>query len=176
MVEKPLADKLNLGSGPDTRPDFLNVDALAYEGVDVVSDVRDLKFNPETFREIYAKDIIEHVTFHDAKKLLRDCFEWLKPNGTITVHVHNMPYLASQLSRNEDWNDDFHFEVLRWIYGVSATGDSADPYQYHYWGYSEKSLVKIMRGIGYHIVKTVIDCDGFGLLVVGFKKKNDGGK
>lgn len=170
------SEKLNLGCGADIREDYLNVDGYAYEGVDVVTDITKLTFPSESFSEILAKDVLEHLTFVDAKKLLRDCYDWLKPNGTIMLHVQNLPYLASHLCRNEDFDDKFHFEVLKWIYGVSAIGDSKSPFRYHHWGYSEKSLSKILQGIGFYVAQSTVDCEGFGLLVIACKRGNDGGK
>jgi predicted SAM-dependent methyltransferase len=165
-----MKSRLNLGCGADIRPEYLNVDMHSYDGVDIVADVATVKFPNESFTEILAKDIIEHLTFIDAKALLRKCFGWLQKGGNIVIHVQNMPYLAQQLSNDGDYDDPFHFEVLKWIYGVSAVGDSKSPGRFHHWGYSDKSLSKILQKIGFKVVKTQVDCEGFGLLVVAYKE------
>jgi len=167
--------RLNLGCGADIRPEYLNVDMHRYDGVDTVADIVTLNYPNESFIEILAKDIIEHLTFIDAKALLRKCYGWLKRGGTLMVHVHNMPYLAQQLANGGDYDDPFHFEVLKWVYGVSAVGDSKSPGRFHHWGYSEKSLSSILRKIGFKVVKTQVDCEGFGLLAIAYKEAGKNG-
>lgn len=166
MVEK---QKLNLGCGRDAKQDYLNVDLRKFEGVDIVADVRELKFSPNMFTEILAKDIIEHMSFEDAKKLLRNCLGWLKQKGILILHTQNMQYLASNLASGGDYSSDFHLEVLKWVYGSSGEGDTNYLHGFHRWGYSEKSLTKLLRDIGFQIAEAEIDCQGFGLYVVAFK-------
>jgi len=161
--------RLNIGSGADIREGYVNVDAHGYPGVDIVANILTVKFPPESFREILAKDILEHLTFMEAKWLVRKCFEWLKPKGIFTVHVQNLPYLAGELAKGGDYNTGFHLEILRWMYGVSAAGESVSPYRFHHWGYSKESMSRVLRTVGFRVVKAEVDCEGFGILLIGYK-------
>ena len=52
--------KLNLGSGIDIRPGYVNLDVAALPGVDVVHDLAELPLPFETaaFDEVLCKDIL----------------------------------------------------------------------------------------------------------------------
>jgi len=162
--------RLNLGCGGDIKPGYLNVDLKKREGVDLVANIMDLSFPSESFTEIFAGDILEHLYFSNAKKLLRNCYEWLKPHGTIIIHTSNMPFLARHLADGGDYNDDFHFEVLKWVYGIAPAGESDSPFMVHYWSYSKESLSHVLRQIGFRISHCEVDCGGFGLYVAAYKK------
>jgi predicted SAM-dependent methyltransferase len=113
--------------------------------------------------------LVEHLSFEDAKKLLRNCHEWLKPQGSLMVHIQNMPFLASQLANDGGYDDDFHFEVLKWVYGTSGEGETNHPYGFHRWGYSKTSFSRILKAVGFKVVDATVDCDGFGLLIIAVK-------
>jgi len=166
MVEKT---RLNLGCGPTPKPDYYNVDIRPFEGVDLVADIRTLKFPDETFTEIHCKDMIEHISFAEAKQLLRNCHGWLKPKGVLLLHTQNMQFLGARIAETENYDDPFHFEVLRWIYGTGGEGDTNHPNGFHKWGYSRQSLSKILIGIGFRILEAETTCSGFGMAFVAVK-------
>jgi len=159
-----------MGCGEDYRPGYLNMDAFPYKGVDLVADFMTHNFPENTFDEILAKDILEHVYYADAKRMIRRCLRWLKPGGVLVIHTTNTPYIAGQLASGGDYTDDFHLELLKWMYGTTPAGEDTSPYRCHYWGYSRESLSKIMEQIGYRVVDASITCNGFGLLVIGEKR------
>ena len=75
-MTKPLTkQRLHVGCGPQLLPGWINVDNQPYNGIDAVVDVRngvpyeDLEF-------IFAEHFIEHLSFDDAQRFLRDCF-WM---------------------------------------------------------------------------------------------------
>ena len=161
--------RLCLGCGLTPNPAYLNVDIRASKDVDVVSDIRTVQFPPESFIEIIAKDVLEHVSFTEAKKLLRNCYGWLQPKGVIVIHFQNMRFCAAKLAESNEDNEDCTFEVLRWIYGTPGEGDTDYLHGWHRWGYTKESICKILRGIGFKIVDTHVTCNGFGLLVIACK-------
>lgn len=79
--------KLNLGSGKDIRYDYLNLDKIKYPGIDVLHDLEKYPypFPKNTFSEILAKDIIEHI--YDTYEVLRELHRITKPNGIIKIRV-----------------------------------------------------------------------------------------
>lgn len=84
--------RLNLGCGVDTRLDCVNLDWKAYPGVDVVHDLRRrLPFADESFDEILAFDIIEHVGEYN--RLLREIHRVLAPGGSVLIRV---PHFTSR--------------------------------------------------------------------------------
>jgi len=154
--------KLKLGAGKEARLDFLNVDIRLKPRINLIVDVNYLHFNLGSFTEIQAIDLLEHLSNVDGKRLLRKCFNWLQPNGSLLLHIPNMKHLASIINDHE---------ALRWIYGSDGEGDTNHPYGYHRWGYTEHSLRKLLESIGFNYIHINEDCLGFGLNVVAVKKK-----
>lgn len=161
--------RLNLGCGEDVKPGYLNVDLKKRDGVDLIANIMTLSFAPETFTEVFLGDILEHLYVSQAIKLLKNCYEWLKPKGTVIIHTTNLPFLASNLADGGDYTDPLHWEVLKWMYGITPAGESNSPYMIHYWSYSKESLSHLLKQIGFRISESHIDCGGFGLYVSAFK-------
>ncbi|MDD3725950.1 MAG: hypothetical protein PHI44_01960 [Candidatus Ratteibacteria bacterium] len=64
--------KLNIGCGKDIKKGCVNLDCIEYPGVDVVWDLDQYPWPLEdnTFSEIYAKHIVEHL--NDFKKTMEE--------------------------------------------------------------------------------------------------------
>ena len=75
--------RLNLGCGTDTRPGYVNLDIAALPGVDLVRDLSQLPlpFPDESFEEVLALDILEHV---DHVAVMRELHRILRPGGRRT--------------------------------------------------------------------------------------------
>jgi SAM-dependent methyltransferase len=85
--------KLNLGCGTDIRPGWVNLDIAALNGVDVVHDVNKTPypFPDDTFDEIVAQDILEHVS--DLGAVMMELHRILKPGGHVKIQV---PHFSSR--------------------------------------------------------------------------------
>jgi predicted SAM-dependent methyltransferase len=90
--------RLNLGCGPDIQEGFVNYD------IKPISDVcgnceEGLPFKDETFDEILASHILEHI--HDLRGLKQELWRIMKPNGELAIIVPD--YLSP-----DAWGDDTH--------------------------------------------------------------------
>ena len=83
--------KLNLGSGTDIRPDYVNLDIAPLAGVDVVHDLSELPlpFEDGSFEEVLCKDVLEHL---DYVPVLRELHRILRPGGRLVVEA---PHFSS---------------------------------------------------------------------------------
>jgi len=124
----------------------------------------DLKWKPETFEEILAQDVIDHVSYINCKRLLRRCYRWLKPNGTLELHTPNLRHIATILSKKD------HHEATMWLYGSDGEGNTSYPENVIRWCFSKSSLSKILEAIGFTIVYSGTDCGGLGLRIIAIKK------
>lgn len=84
--------KLNLGCGKDIKRDYINMDKVKMDGVDIVWDLNKIPypFTDDYFDEIYASQVLEHVD--DLVQVFEELYRILKPGGTLIVKV---PYYNS---------------------------------------------------------------------------------
>lgn len=100
--------RLNLGCGETPLDGYVNVDARALPGVDVVADVRRLPFEPGTVREIASHHLIEHFREHHvATVLLPYWHSLLVPGGVLRVVTPNWAVLIEHLQSGRLAFDDF---------------------------------------------------------------------
>jgi predicted SAM-dependent methyltransferase len=77
--------KLNIGCGRDIKSGYVNMD-LYPVGPSVVSgDAQDLPFDDNSIEEIYARDVLEHITHTKTLPTLRHWFAKLKPGGKLFI-------------------------------------------------------------------------------------------
>lgn len=127
--------KVNIGSGFDIREDYINIDHRALEGVDVVADVKDLPFKPQSLDEIFASHVAEHFIERDFKEILKYWFTLIAPKGQIRIIVPNIELMAKRYTSGE-----LTWEQLR---GVALGGqDYASDYHFNHFSVaSMKELV-----------------------------------
>ena len=89
--------RLDLGSGPNGKPGFTHVDAIAFPGVDIVTDLRDKwPWDDNSVEEVHSSHFVEHLwntsdrpeRVHFANELWRV----LKPGAKATIIC---PYWSS---------------------------------------------------------------------------------
>ena len=86
------AEKLHIGSGPQILPGWVNIDNVRYRGVDRVFDVtKGLPFRD--VRYIFAEHFIEHLDFHDAMYLMRECRRVLADDGVLRLSTPNLDWV-----------------------------------------------------------------------------------
>lgn len=95
-----MPERLNLGSGTDVRPGWVNLDIAPLPGVDVVHDLSELPlpFPDASFSTIVAKDILEHL---DWIPVLRELHRILRPGGRLEI---TSPHFTSPAT----WIDPTH--------------------------------------------------------------------
>jgi len=123
----PIPRKINLGSGKDFRPDYLNIDIEDYWSPDIVADVSgdfpsggrawyaterfgELEIAHGAFDEIVSNDVLEHV--RDLPRTMTNCLNLLRTGGVFDIVV---PYDLSHSA----WQDPTHvraFNERSWLY------------------------------------------------------------
>lgn len=77
---------VNIGCGPNAMPNWINLDAVRGEGVDVLWDLRKgIPFPSESCSAIVGEHVIEHIAKEDAEKLLRECYRVLQKGGVVRI-------------------------------------------------------------------------------------------
>ncbi|NCN98891.1 hypothetical protein COU62_03970 [Candidatus Pacearchaeota archaeon CG10_big_fil_rev_8_21_14_0_10_35_219] len=94
-------EKLNLGSGDDIRPGYVNVDFEKFKGVDKIWDLNKIPypFKDNQFNEIIMKNLLEHLD--DAYKVMLEIHRISKKGALIHIRT---PHFSS----NNAWGDLQH--------------------------------------------------------------------
>lgn len=100
--------KLNVGCGRDIKKDYINLDMIEFESIDIVHDLNiyPYPFNDNTFNEIYASQIIEHLD--NPKKFIEELWRISKPNAKIiigTVHF-SAPTIWGDITHKRPYQSD----------------------------------------------------------------------
>lgn len=136
--------KLHLGCGPRKIHGFVNVDALASVGPDLIEDVFTLpSFKHGTVNLIYACHVLEHTQRNTHQAVLRRWFSLLKPGGILRVAT---PDLRAAM----EWY--MATDRLQDIHGL-LYGGQKDGYDHHGFGWDEATLTAELMATGFASVR-----------------------
>jgi len=137
--------KLNLGCAKDIKPGYLNIDLYDHPQVKKC-DVRDLSFlDNNSVDEIFAKDIIEHMSFSDVKKAIKEWVRVLKPNGIIFIQTINIEKQIEAF-KNGVWSiEDFNHMVFA---GVNWVGEDPKCEDFHKCAFTKELLTRLLSENG----------------------------
>ena len=138
------ADRINVGSGADIRPGWLNIDS------------RPLQSDSETFlcadlllldhyladacaSEILAQDVLEHFSWRDVDDLIATLTKKLAPGGRLTVQSPNLDALITGYRSGRLAFGDFE----RYLYG-----DQTYPANTHRCAFSPAVIRKRLERVG----------------------------
>ncbi len=153
-----MARRLHIGgTTPSELWEILNAIPAPY--VDHVCNANDLsRFPDNTFVEIYASHIVEHLDYKD--ELLATLKEWnwvLEPGGKLYISVPDMDTLAKLFIEKDKLSGDERFSVMRMIFGGHV-----DKYDYHVVGLNDEFLAGYLNAAGFETLGIVKE-GGFGL-------------
>lgn len=113
--------RIDIGCGKNKQPGFIGVDAIPFEGVDIVHDIRTpWPWEDNSVDEAYSSHTLEHLTQEERCFFARELFRVLKPGGKaaiITPHwsseraygdpTHKWPGVCSMSYNywNKPWRD-----------------------------------------------------------------------
>jgi len=135
--------RLNLGSGWDKRPGYLNVDLHGFHRPDLVGDVRSLPMLPSgRYEEIVAQDVLEHLERDEVPPTLREWRRLLAVGGQLWLRVPDLLSLADWLRADDA--PDRHRRVMQLLFGTQAyDGD------YHHAGFTDVLLIDELHRAGF---------------------------
>ena len=155
--------KLNLGSGPDHRSDFVNIDIDPFSKPDEVMDFSEVslltKFTANSVDFILAHDIIEHLWRGNAIRLLKDCFTLMKLGGKIEFILPDIDAIVGRQDLSSE-------QMIEYIFGAQHPNPGQQLYG-HAYGYTRQSFTKLLQDVGFSNVQT---SDGITNMVVTAEK------
>jgi predicted SAM-dependent methyltransferase len=156
MNTLPMPRRLHIGGQVKSSGwEVLNANPASY--VDHVCNANDLsRFADDTFAEIYASHIVEHLDY--IVELTNTLKEWnrvLVPGGKVLISVPDLDILAELLLSKDKLNFVERFFVMRMIFGSHK-----HKYDYHVVGLNEEFLAAFLVDSGYVNIMRV---EEFGL-------------
>jgi predicted SAM-dependent methyltransferase len=86
------AERLHIGSGPQSLSGWVNIDIVRYPGVDCILDIRKgLPFKDVRF--IFAEHFVEHLDLNDAMYLFLECRRVLRDDGVLRLSTPNLDWV-----------------------------------------------------------------------------------
>lgn len=121
-VAAPAILKLDFGCGKRKREGFSGVDAIAFDGVDIVMDVtKDAwPWSDASVDEVHTSHFVEHLTGAQRVHFFNELYRVMRPNAPVTIVVpdwsndraygdptHQWPPMSrwSFLYLNKEWRD-----------------------------------------------------------------------
>ncbi len=142
--------RLNLGCGPFRLSGFTNIDQFDFVHPDLVCDVIDLPYEPNSVHEIYAGHLLEHFKFKEGMRALKYWHSLLVDGGVIGITVPDYDFLCKQYVADPSPENLIIFNDY-FIY----SGIQPSPHQY---AYSADLLYKVMVDVGFKdIMRMPID-------------------
>jgi predicted SAM-dependent methyltransferase len=136
--------KLHLGCGTVRIPGYINVDIQPRVSVDVVSDVRDLPFDKNSFDLIYSCAVIEHFGRHEWKDLLAYWSQFLKSGGILRLSTNDFDACVARYIENKN---------LKELLGI-LIGGQKDPWDKHGMIFTYEILKEGLEELGfYHVCR-----------------------
>jgi len=144
--------KLNLGSGGDYRPGYINIDAMPNTGADIVADItQPLPFKDASCGEVVAQDILEHLTLSQQESVLKEIFRVLAPGGKLHVRIPNIDDIITRFEDDPDTRNLF-------LYGdTSETG----VWGAHKSGHTSHSFTTLSSYCGFSLVQKKLSDTNF---------------
>lgn len=137
--------RVNIGCGHIALDGYINVDMRDLPGVDVVTDVGHLPFEPESVDELYSAHVLEHFPEEQLRRaLLPHWYSLLAPGGTLRAVVPDGEAMLAHFAAGDYDFEDFR-EVL---FGAQEYhGD------FHFNMFTPASLTKLLAEGGFRNVE-----------------------
>lgn len=171
--------QLNVGSGPDYRERWVNVDACDVFRRDVSLMLPDDKlakhFGKGTADEIFMRDMMEHFFRWEGVEVLKDFYEVLKVGGKVTIITPDLEKLVDcpmlSLKRKTELIRGAQGQSgIRPDNGLLATAWQRYPKLFsHPYTWTEEELREVMENIGFEWKNTAWQ-EGYSMVLMAVKK------
>jgi predicted SAM-dependent methyltransferase len=119
-LESNKIKKLHLGAGTTPLHGWLNTDIdIKLDNIVYLDATRVFPFDDNTFDYIFTEHMIEHITWHKALFMLKECMRILKPRGIMRIATPDLEmFIGLYLQNDNPLNEQY----VKWV------TDSLAPY------------------------------------------------
>ena len=133
--------------------DWINLDIIKFDGVNVIGSGLQLPFATGSIEKIHCVHVLEHVTRDKYKPMLREMYRILKPGGHLYVEVPDFQGTVRNLTIAFDAGD---VDAIH-IWTTSTYGKNERPGMAHYMGFYEGLLRREVRLQGFNDVIRLVE-------------------
>ncbi len=150
--------KINVGCGRQVLDGWTNVDVQrsrkAPRDPEVFASALQIPLPDGCADEVMAIHLFEHFYRWETPKALAEWRRLLKPGGLLVLEMPDVKKCARNLIRLIDGEDVKSIDSLA-MHGLYGDPGDEDPYMGHKWGWTPKTLRKLLKGSGFaEIVET----------------------
>jgi len=136
---KTVEIKLNLGSGNKPKSGYVNVDHIMKRGVNRKYDIsKPLDYDDNSIDLIEGMHIFEHIPRRKVYSVAKSWHRVLKKGKYLILEMPDFDEVIKWYQKKETSLS------LMWIFGNQLHHG-----QFHYWGWNEKRLFKLLNRIGF---------------------------
>ena len=158
-------DRLMIGTDHRTadyqKDGWVCLDGQDDIGADIVAVIPPLPdcVTGQMWDEIYAIHFIEHLYYDDAKTLIRQIYDILKPDGRLVLEQANLEYVCKVILgeidpplHNYDWMDNNPNWCGIWSLYPQPHMTNGNNLNHHLYGYTPQSLTELVKECGFKCV------------------------
>jgi len=145
---------LHIGCGASRIAEFVNIDCRQTPTTDLVAQAWDLSaFGDASVDYIYARHMLEHLSFRDARRALDEWRRVLMDGGIVHVVVPDILFHARQLLGMVACpvRRDQQGHAMAGFYGGQRDVNGGPDIDCHRWGYTPASLERLLVASGFRI-------------------------
>ena len=147
--------KLHIG-GKTPKEGWKILNIQKFDSVDYVGDLTDLtQFSENSFNEIYASHVLEHVGQRKVKQTLLGINRILTKRGKLYISVPDMDILCKMFI-DKKAGGSAKFDVMRMMFGGQT-----DQHDFHYFGWNFQFLKAYLEGTNFRKIEQVKSFDLF---------------
>jgi predicted SAM-dependent methyltransferase len=108
MIEKYVREhpirKLQIGAGSSRLQGWLNTDIVMADGLAYLDATKRFPLEDDSFHYVFSEHVIEHLSYEDGMKMLKESYRILVPGGKIRIATPNLERLVAlfQKDRTEE--------------------------------------------------------------------------
>jgi len=141
--------KLHIG-GTIAKDGWLIYNVQPGKNVNCIGDISLLPFINDTFTEVYASHVLEHVATKDIAPTLCQIYSVIKPGGSVLISVPDIMLILDNLRRQPTGRQ----------YISMLFGGQVDQYDLHRTGFNYELLASYLNTAGFKDIRRV---DRFGI-------------
>ena len=128
----------------DCRSDILKIGGGRYTP-DIIAQADNIPVDDNTFDEVLAHSILEHVSKRDYNRFLSEWYRVMKPNGKLIISVPDIYLVCKDLIHYIETNQSVAIKsTINLIYGEQDYKENT-----HLWGWTEETLTTAIRRAGF---------------------------